>query len=113
MDITYQRDDLPVFIVVGRAETLSATGSILRVDSATVGRSVARLEQNLGAPIFAKSSLVYVLTYAGMCLMEQALRIENEMAGVNLDVGGKGTPLKGEIRIGKPDGCANFVVPQV
>ena len=45
--------------------------------------------------------------------MEQALRIENEMAGVNLDVGGKGTPLNGEIRIGTPDGCANFVVPQV
>jgi len=43
--------------------------------------------------------------------MEQALRIENEMAGVNRDVGGKGTPLKGEIRIGMSGRVRKFRRP--
>lgn len=111
--MTYQWDDLRVFLAVARAETLSAAGCILKVDPATVGRRVARLEQNLGAPLFAKSSLGYALTDAGMRLLEQAQRVENEMAGVGLDFGGQGAPLKGQIRIGAPDGCANFVLPQV
>ena len=111
--MTYQWNDIRVFLAVARAETLSAAGRILKVDPATVGRRVARLEQSLGAPLFAKSSLGYALTDAGMRLMEQAQRIENEMAGVSLDVGGQGTSLKGQIRIGAPDGCANFILPQV
>jgi DNA-binding transcriptional LysR family regulator len=111
--MTYQWNDIRVFLAVARAETLSAAGRILKVDPATVGRRVARLEQSLGAPLFAKSSLGYALTDAGMRLMEQAQRIENEMAGLSLDVGGQGTLLKGQIRIGAPDGCANFILPQV
>ncbi|MDG1935216.1 MAG: LysR family transcriptional regulator [Paracoccaceae bacterium] len=111
--MTYQWNDIRVFLAVARAETLSAAGRILKVDPATVGRRVARLEQSLGAPLFAKSSLGYALTDAGMRLMEQAQRIENEMAGLSLDIGGQGTLLKGQIRIGAPDGCANFILPQV
>ena len=111
--MTYQWNDIRVFLAVARAETLSAAGRILKVDPATVGRRVARLEQSLGAPLFAKSSLGYALTDAGMRLMEQAQRIEIEMASVSLDVGGQGTLLKGQIRIGAPDGCANFILPQV
>ena len=111
--MTYNWDDLRVFLAVARAETLSAAGRILKVDPATVGRRVARLEQSLGAPLFAKSSFGYALTDSGMRLMEQAQRIEHEMAGVSLEVVGQGTSLKGQIRIGAPDGCANFVLPQV
>ena len=74
--MTYQWNDIRVFLAVARAETLSAAGRILKVDPATVGRRVARLEQSLGAPLFAKSSLGYALTDAGIRLMEQAQRID-------------------------------------
>jgi DNA-binding transcriptional LysR family regulator len=53
MDIDW--DDLRVFLAVARAESLSGAGRALRLDPATVGRRIARLEERLGAALFAKS----------------------------------------------------------
>ncbi|MDA3888495.1 MAG: LysR family transcriptional regulator, partial [Allgaiera sp.] len=41
-------DDLKVFLAVARAESLSRAGQVLRIDPATAGRRVARLEEALG-----------------------------------------------------------------
>jgi DNA-binding transcriptional LysR family regulator len=40
-------DDLRVFLAVARSESLTAGGRALRIDPATVGRRVARLEGQL------------------------------------------------------------------
>jgi DNA-binding transcriptional LysR family regulator len=48
-------DDLRVFLAVARGESLSSAGRVLRLDPATVGRRIARLEEVLGARLFAKS----------------------------------------------------------
>ncbi len=87
-------DDIRIFLAVARSESLSGAGRILRIDPATVGRRIARLEEELGAPLFAKSPTGYLLSEAGQRLM------------------GPGG-LSGQIRIGAPDGCANFLLPQV
>ncbi|MGP1358773.1 LysR family transcriptional regulator, partial [Roseicyclus sp.] len=47
-------DDMRVFLAVAREEGLSGAARRLRVDPATVGRRVARLEETLGAVLFAK-----------------------------------------------------------
>ena len=46
-----QWDDLKVFLAVARAETLSRAGQSLRMDPATVGRRIARLEAAYGATV--------------------------------------------------------------
>ncbi len=40
-------DDLRVFLAVARGESLSGAGKALKIDPATVGRRIARLEEAL------------------------------------------------------------------
>ena len=47
-------DDLRIFLAVARQESLSAAGRALKIDPATVGRRIARLEDAIGARLFAK-----------------------------------------------------------
>jgi DNA-binding transcriptional LysR family regulator len=108
-----QWDDMRVFLAVARAESLSGAGKVLRVDPATVGRRIARLEQELGAPLFAKSPQGYAPTDAGMRLIAHAERAEQAMGAAREELAGQEGRLSGQIRIGAPDGCANFLLPQV
>ena len=73
-------DDMRIFLAVVRGESLSAAGRALRLDAATVGRRVARLEEQLGAPLFAKSPQGYALTEAGARLVIHAEAAEQAMS---------------------------------
>jgi DNA-binding transcriptional LysR family regulator len=109
-------DDLRIFLGVARGQSLSAAGKTLRIDPATVGRRIARLEQRMGTPLFAKSPLGYELSAAGTRLLPLAEQAEQAMgAAGDLMVQGaaSGSEISGTIRIGAPDGCANFLLPQV
>jgi DNA-binding transcriptional LysR family regulator len=105
-------DDLRVFLAVARGESLTAAGKVLRIDPATVGRRVARLEGVMGAALFVKSQTGYVLTEDGARLIDHAEAAEAAMVGAAEAL--RGTQgLTGQIRIGAPDGCANYLLPQV
>lgn len=106
-------DDLRIFLAVARAESLSRAGRALRLDPATVGRRIARLESDVGAPLFAKSPQGYALTGAGGRLLPQAERVETAVNGALAEVDGAEGQLTGNLRIGAPDGCANYLLPQV
>lgn len=108
-----QWDDLRIFLAVARTESLSAAGRVLKVDPATVGRRIARLEEGLGTPLFAKSPQGYAMTDAGQRLMGHAERAEAAMGAAVEELAGQAGALSGQIRIGAPDGCANFLLPQV
>lgn len=108
-----QWDDLKIFLAVARTESLSGAGRVLKVDPATVGRRIARLEESLGAPLFAKSPQGYAMTDAGQRLMTHAERAEAAMGAAVEELAGQAGALSGQIRIGAPDGCANFLLPQV
>jgi DNA-binding transcriptional LysR family regulator len=105
-------DDLRVFLAVARGESLTAAGKVLRIDPATVGRRVARLEGAMAAPLFAKSQGGYALTDDGVRLLEHAEAAEAAMVGAAEALRGA-QGLTGQIRIGAPDGCANYLLPQV
>lgn len=109
-------DDLRIFLAVARGQSLSAAGKQLRIDPATVGRRIARLEQRMGTPLFAKSPLGYELSAAGARLLPLAEQAEQAMgAAAELLVpdNSRSSDISGSIRIGAPDGCANFLLPQV
>ncbi|WP_299041213.1 LysR family transcriptional regulator [uncultured Tateyamaria sp.] len=111
-------DDLRLFLAVARAETLSAAAKTVRKDAATLGRRVARLERDLDVVLFRKSPQGYALTEAGAQLLDRAEAAEAAMraategiTGPDRDAANAG--LTGQVRIGAPDGCANYVLPQV
>ena len=83
------------------------------MDPATVGRRIARLEQTLGTPLFAKSPLGYALTEPGARLLRHAEEAEQALQAAGEAAAGTPGTLTGQIRIGAPDGCANFLLPQV
>ncbi len=106
-------DDLRIFLAVARAESLSGAGTALKLDPATVGRRIARLELALGARLFARSPQGYALTDAGARLLPHAQQAEQALAGASDELRGAPGQLTGLLRIGAPDGCANYLLPQV
>ena len=106
-------DDLRVFLAVARGESLSRAGRVLKLDAATVGRRVARLEGALGVRLFARSPQGYRLTDDGARLQAHAQAVEAELTRAQDSLAIPQEGISGQIRIGAPDGCANYLLPQV
>ena len=106
-------DDLRLFLAVAREQSLSAAGKLLRLDPATLGRRMARVEKDIGVALFVKSPTGYALTDAGAQLLARAELAEQAMRGATAEVAEPSDALGGQIRIGAPDGCANYLLPQV
>lgn len=108
-------DDLRIFLSVARSESLSGAARRLKIDPATVGRRIARLEDGIGARLFVKSPQGYALTEEGARLVPHAERAEAAAFGAQESLSGPEglTGLTGQIRLGAPDGCANYLLPQV
>jgi DNA-binding transcriptional LysR family regulator len=106
-------DDMRVFLAVARAESLTGAAPALKMDPATLSRRIARLEASLGASLFVKSPQGYALTDLGVRMRDDAAEAEVALTRA-MDAGqAASTGLSGQIRIGAPDGCANFLLPQV
>ncbi len=106
-------DDLRMFLAVARGESLARAGRMLRVDAATVGRRISRLERALGVRLFLRSQQGYALTEAGERLFDRAVAAERAMEGAVAGVRAGEEGLTGTVRIGAPDGCANYVLPRI
>ena len=106
-------DDMRVFLAVARAESLSGAAPVLKMDPATLARRVARLERSLGAALFVKSPQGYALTDLGERMRDRAAEAEAQLMQAFDEGQGASAALTGQIRIGAPDGAANFVLPQV
>ncbi len=106
-------DDLRIFLAVARFESLSAAGKQISLDPATIGRRIQRLEETIGAVLFVKSPQGYQLTDAGLRLLEHAGQAEQAFLAASDVSQTEFEGLTGSIRIGAPDGCANFILPAV
>jgi DNA-binding transcriptional LysR family regulator len=63
--------------------------------------------------LFVKSPQGYALTQAGAQLLERAGAVEQAMRSAAVGDVAQSETLSGQIRLGAPDGCANFLLPQV
>lgn len=106
-------DALRIFLATARAETLSGAGRALRMDAATVGRRLSRLETDLGQVLFLKSPQGYALTEAGQRLLPAAEAAEQAARAAQDAFRSASGGVSGQVRIGAPDGCANHLLPQV
>lgn len=106
-------DDMKIFLAVAREESLSGAGRVLKLDPATVGRRIARFEAAMAVPLFVKSPQGYALSAAGERLLVYGEQAEQAMRAASEAMTGPGESLAGQIRIGAPDGCANYLLPQV
>lgn len=72
-------DDLRVFLAAARAGSLAGAAQRLGVDTATVGRRVARLESQLKSTLLVRSRTGLQLTAAGAELLEEGVAAEAAM----------------------------------
>lgn len=105
-------DDLRMFLAVARAESLSGAGRRLGMDASTVGRRISRLEHAVGAALFAKTPQGYALTVEGGRLVGPAEAAEKAAIAADEAIR-RDEGIAGQLRIGAPDGCANYLLPQV
>ncbi|GLQ36139.1 LysR family transcriptional regulator [Amylibacter marinus] len=106
-------DDYRVFLEVARRGSLSGAAPALKMDPATVGRRIQRLETALKATLFVKLQRGYVLTEAGQKLQDQVEQMESTEKSLQGTIFEQANSLSGSIRIGAPDGIANFILPKI
>ncbi len=106
-------DDYRIFLDVARTGSLSAASTSLKIDPATVGRRITRLEQSLNAKLFNKLPRGYQLTPEGTELLDHIKQIESTEKIARGSLQKATATISGNFRIGAPDGLSNFVLPRV
>lgn len=104
----YDWDDLRIFLAATRAGSLGAAGQRLGIDTATVGRRIARLETALRATLVIRSAKGLRLTSAGAQLAEQA--VEAEAALVRAQRAAQGDGAAGTVRVSTAEGFGTVVL---
>ncbi len=103
-------DDLRLFLAVARHGRLVLAGRETGLDPATLGRRIGALEEALGTRLFERSSQGYAPTEAGRGLIDYAQAMEGLVGAAAAELGGESERLTGTVRIGAPDGFANYLL---
>jgi molybdate transport repressor ModE-like protein len=106
-------DDLRFFLAVARAGSLSAAARALGVNHATVSRRLRALEQRVGAQLFERRPGGWTPTDAGQEMLAAALRIEDEIQGIDRRVNGRDGKLAGPLRVAMSDVAVYTLLPQL
>lgn len=94
-------DELQTFVEVADAASLSAAAVRLGVSKSIVSRRLARLEQDLGVQLLARTTRGAALTEAGSVFRDHAARVCAEIETAREAILPAG-PLRGRLRIAAP-----------
>ncbi len=106
-------DDLKLFLAIGRQGSLTAASRRLGLDVATLSRRMTGLEHDLETKLFERSPKGYALSEAGHALMQHAEAMELAAEAARERVGQATEGLSGAVRIGVPEGVANFLLSDI
>ena len=107
-------DDLRFFLAVAAAGSLSAAARELGVNTTTVLRRIASLEEALQARLFERLRSGYALTQEGTRLMETLEPVDQRLTSLSRDFQAGATSLQGTVRLGASDIIASgFVAPSL
>jgi DNA-binding transcriptional LysR family regulator len=93
-------DGLETFLAVARHEHLGQAAESLHADQSTVSRKIARLEAEVGVPLFERVGRRIRLTAAGQRFVSRAERILRDLRDAVDDAAGAVSVESGEVRIG-------------
>jgi len=91
-----------VFVHVAETRSFVAAGRILGVSASAVGKSVARLEEKLGARLFHRSTRSITLTSEGISFLERSRRILAEIEAAELELSQATGAPRGRLRVSLP-----------
>jgi DNA-binding transcriptional LysR family regulator len=101
------------FIIVAREEHLTRAAEILGVPQPTLSRSIARLEAEMGVPLFTRPGRSIRLTRHGRALLDSAERsVAALTAGVHRVIG-EADPARGRVALGFLHTLGGDAVPRL
>ncbi|MBU4610467.1 LysR family transcriptional regulator [Achromobacter sp. GG226] len=102
---------LRYFLEVANTGSLSAASVNLHVAISAISRQIARLEEDVGAPLFERAARGMTLTEAGRMLLAHARRTALETQSVLTAIGNLAGIPGNLIRVSCSQGLANDLVP--
>lgn len=104
---------LRVFQAAGRSLSFTSAGRELSLSQSTVSLHIKQLEEELGCPLFIRSSRQVALSEAGAVLLTYADRIFSEIGHAELAVREFATTQRGTIRLGVGATTLTYLLPKV
>lgn len=105
-----QWDDLRYVLAVHRAGSVASAATQLGVSDVTVFRRIKVIEKQLGVRLFDRMRRGYVVTPAGLEIVHQADRIEEDVGALERRIWRQDKELRGLVRVTAPDTVSAFVV---
>lgn len=104
---------LRYFLEVTRTGSVNAAAERLRVAASAVSRQVAKMEDELGTPLFERRPRGMVLTQAGRLLASYAQRTALEREQIVNEIRELNSAGRGRIRLGITEGLAVSFIPEI
>lgn len=107
-------DDLKAFLAMARSGRLTVAARQMRVDHSTLSRHIAALEHAVGARLFDRRAVGFVLTAEGERLLAEAEAMETMAIRIGAKLSSMSTGLAGTVRLGTPEGFGTyFLAPRL
>jgi DNA-binding transcriptional LysR family regulator len=103
-------DELRYLLAASRSGSLSGAASALGVDRATVGRTLARLEQQIGAKLVQRSRDGLALTALAEQLLPSIEAMEQSALQIERRASGEDARLSGVVRVATTDAFAERIL---
>jgi len=91
-----------VFVQVAETRSFVVAGRMLGISASAVGKSIARLEEKLGARLFHRSTRSVTLTAEGALFLERSRRILAEMEAAEQELSHATSAPRGRLRVSLP-----------
>jgi len=101
------------FVAVAREEHMTRAAELLGVPQPTLSRSIARLEAELGVPLFARPGRSIRLTRHGRDLLESSERVLLALSASLERLTGEADPSRGRVALGFLHTLGGEIVPRL
>lgn len=102
---------LRYFVCVAEEKSMTGAAGRLRIAQPALSRQIARLEDELGLPLFLRSARGVELTEAGEILLSRAYAILAQIQQAHHDVTAHANAPRGVVVIGMPPTPGEFIAP--
>ncbi|CAN5695137.1 LysR family transcriptional regulator [soil metagenome] len=106
-------DELRWFVVLAETEHVTEAAAVLQVSQPTLSRALARLEEQVGAPLFDRVNRRLTLNGYGRILLEHARRVGVEMDAAVQRIAALRDPDTGTVRLAFLHSVAGWYVPEL
>jgi DNA-binding transcriptional LysR family regulator len=101
------------FVAVAQEEHITRAAELLGVPQPTLSRSIARLEAELGMPLFTRPGRCVKLTRHGRYLLDASERALATLSAALEHMSGEADPLRGRVALGFLHTLGGEIVPQL